>query len=406
MLQQLSRPTRARRTVAAAAVSVLGACGLVLVAAAPASAADDTVLTTGERLVEGDRLVSPSGRYALEVRTGELLLTERANAFVAAVELPLETGVGSVVLQGDGNLVVLSPQGGVLSSFETDGSGATAVRVQDDRNIVFSGAGGAVVADASTYQQELVLQGTALLPGDAVPGAGGTAVRMQTDGNLVLYRGTTPLWDSRTSGNPGAAAVVQADGNLVVYAADRRPLYASGSVVTGDSESIVLLEVEDTELSVKRLTAGGSDPGVPVSLWASNSRRAGDPRGTDGVLVPGDELEPGEFRTAGACTLVMQADGNLVEYCSTATGVRAVFSTGVPRGSSNSEEFVTGLAIMQPDGNFVVYRVTAFGGITGPVFDTRTRTPGSSLVVQADSNVVVYGPAGRPTWSRTTGRIG
>src|SRR5690348_16651097 len=40
---------------------------------------------------------------------------------------------------------------------------------------------------------------------------------MQTDGNLVLYQGTTALWNSGTQGHAGATAIMQTDGNLVVY---------------------------------------------------------------------------------------------------------------------------------------------------------------------------------------------
>lgn len=40
---------------------------------------------------------------------------------------------------------------------------------------------------------------------------------MQADGNLVLYYGSTPLWDTQTQGNPGAHVGMQTDGNLVVY---------------------------------------------------------------------------------------------------------------------------------------------------------------------------------------------
>lgn len=44
---------------------------------------------------------------------------------------------------------------------------------------------------------------------------------MQGDGNLVLYQGSTPLWNSGTGGqNCGSgqcAAFFQSDGNFVVY---------------------------------------------------------------------------------------------------------------------------------------------------------------------------------------------
>jgi surface antigen len=56
-------------------------------------------------------------------------------------------------------------------------------------------------------------------------------------------------------------------------------------------------------------------------------------------------------------------------------------------------------AIMQTDGNFVVY---AAGG--KPVWWTGTATPGSRIVMQADGNLVVYAPGGQALWwSGTSG---
>ena len=54
-------------------------------------------------------------------------------------------------------------------------------------------------------------------------------------------------------------------------------------------------------------------------------------------------------------------------------------------------------ALLQPDGNFVVY------GPDGPVWATNTvgRT-GSRLVLQSDGNVVLYGVVNQPVWSTNT----
>jgi hypothetical protein len=39
----------------------------------------------------------------------------------------------------------------------------------------------------------------------------------QGDGNVVAYRGTTPTWNSGTSGRATTQLVMQTDGNLVLY---------------------------------------------------------------------------------------------------------------------------------------------------------------------------------------------
>ncbi|WP_236873207.1 protease pro-enzyme activation domain-containing protein [Burkholderia sp. MSMB0856] len=58
----------------------------------------------------------------------------------------------------------------------------------------------------------------------------GAYAAMQTDGNLVVYSPTgVPLWYSGTNGNPGAVTYIQDDGNLVIYAqAPRWNTYTSG----------------------------------------------------------------------------------------------------------------------------------------------------------------------------------
>ncbi|MEU9040737.1 MULTISPECIES: hypothetical protein [unclassified Kitasatospora] len=52
---------------------------------------------------------------------------------------------------------------------------------------------------------------------------------MQGDGNVVLYRGTTPIWVAKGAIPNGNILVMQDDGNLVVYAADNTPLWASNT---------------------------------------------------------------------------------------------------------------------------------------------------------------------------------
>jgi hypothetical protein len=182
---------------------------------------------------------------------------------------------------------------------------------------------------------------TTLLPGESLTSSNGRyQMLFQSDGNLVVYAaGGRVVWAS-SSYAPGGAFVAQSDGNLVIYSAS----------------------------------------GAPV--WASRTASA-------------------------ASTLVMQDDGNLVDYSATAGA--AVWSTGGDRTdllptnrALGTAQVLTSLngqyqAIMQGDGNFVVYRV---GGV--PVFATRTAGPGAQLVMQADGNVVIYS-AGTPLWATRTG---
>jgi hypothetical protein len=113
-----------------------------------------------------------------------------------------------------------------------------------------------------------------------------------------------------------------------------------------------------------------------------------------------DRLNPGEFLRRGtanttltsrngAYRLAMQDDGNLVAY----HGSHAIWATNTV-GTDGDK------AIMQVDGNFVLYHVDG-----RPLWASSTNgRPGCYLVMQDDGNVVVYQP-NFPAWaSNTAGR--
>lgn len=105
---------------------------------------------------------------------------------------------------------------------------------------------------------------------------------------------------------------------------------------------------------------------------------------TRSTLHAGERLAPGERLTSGngRFTLVMQHDGNLVEY----DGGTPVWATGTSAADSTFEA--------QGDGNFVVY---APGHVAR--WATGTSRAGSVLTVQDDRNVVVYAPGNQPVWA-------
>jgi hypothetical protein len=233
-----------------------------------------------------------------------------------------------------------------------------------------------------------------LLAGDSVQGERNVSrLLMQSDGNLVLYRGATALWSSRTAGNPGAFAVMQADGNLVVYsspATGRRALFDSGSAQ--GAVVPVELAVEDTEVSVNYLWNGWAH--APKSpLWASNWASS--------RLASGDELDEGDRRMSpdGRCVLSAVQTG-LVLVCDD----RSTWTTRPPAGGYLPG--VYGVSRMQSDGNLVGYRFAeGTSRVVDVPYNTRSFVPGSYMVLQDDRNVVVRAPDGRPTWSRLTGPI-
>jgi hypothetical protein len=50
-------------------------------------------------------------------------------------------------------------------------------------------------------------------------------LKFQSDGNLVLYKGSSALWDSNTNGDGGDRVIMQEDGNLVVYKSNGDPVW-------------------------------------------------------------------------------------------------------------------------------------------------------------------------------------
>jgi len=101
-------------------------------------------------------------------------------------------------------------------------------------------------------------------------------------------------------------------------------------------------------------------------------------------LNPGGELTAGQYLTSPSTQyeLIMQTDGNLVEYGPSG----AVWSTG-----TSGSNFVA----MQTDGNLVIYRTTG-----GAIWSSNTSNGSPAvLALQDDSNVVVY-QGSTPTWSR------
>lgn len=187
-------------------------------------------------------------------------------------------------------------------------------------------------------------QGDTLTEGQALfsPLGEGFELILQTDGNLVEYLVSAgrAVWSSRTSG-AGETLRFQTDGNIVLYSSTNHALWSTG-------------------------TFGAN----PATVFGVN---------VNGALY-----------AATARTLLWS-----VPPAVPANDI-AISRLQSPNGRYS--------AVMQPDGNFVVY-----SSVTGALWSSRTSGhPGSFLVLQQDdSNVVIYGPSGAPLWStRTSGRVG
>jgi hypothetical protein len=105
-----------------------------------------------------------------------------------------------------------------------------------------------------------------------------------------------------------------------------------------------------------------------------------------GVLRAGQWLGPDQsvFSCDGRFQLRMQSDGNLVLYHFNSP----IWASNTIRGA---------MAVMQGDGNFVLYDTGGFVPLS-----SGTVVPGSHLGIQDDGNVVVYTPWNTPLWATNT----
>lgn len=115
-----------------------------------------------------------------------------------------------------------------------------------------------------------------------------------------------------------------------------------------------------------------------------------------GVLSSGSSLSAGDRVQSPnkKYVLTLQDDGNLVLY-NTSTS-ETVWATYTNRSSS-----LVHTAIMQLDGNFVLY----YADNTLAWESSTAGNPGSHLEVQDDGNVVIYTPSHTPVWQSHTANL-
>lgn len=193
---------------------------------------------------------------------------------------------------------------------------------------------------------------------------------MQGDGNLVEYVAGRALWSSGTVGHPGASLYMQGtDGNLVIYDAAKNALWQAK---TGGNPGDRLALQVDANLVVYS--------GENKALWTNNQ--------TNNSLRAGEQLRPGWYLQSSdrKYRLVMQGDGNLVEY----KGGSALWSSGTVGHPGAAVE------LQDSDGNLVIYDTAGMA-----LWQAKTAgNPGDRLQLQTDGNLVVYAASGQVLWSR------
>jgi hypothetical protein len=94
---------------------------------------------------------------------------------------------------------------------------------------------------------------------------------------------------------------------------------------------------------------------------------------------------------------VMQTDGNLVVYTAAKIGF---YLPGTVVWSASTNNSCAVRAIMQTDGNFVLYKTKISSNPEYAVYASNTQGhPGAWITMQDDGNLVVYSAAGEPLWA-------
>jgi hypothetical protein len=183
---------------------------------------------------------------------------------------------------------------------------------------------------------------------------------LQGDGNLVLYgQNRQALWASNTSGLPVAVATLQGDGNLVLSNGTGGVIWASNSF----GHVGAWLNVEDD--GDVAIYAPGGPHFDPNPQWWSTGTTVGPAGVTD---AQSDRLAS-----------------------------NAVLAPNTYLRSANNQY----IAVMQGDGNLVVYRANWFA-----VWASNTNNaPGSHLVMQLNGDLDIVGPTGSTVWSSNTSRL-
>jgi hypothetical protein len=339
-----------------------------------ARAADrfSNALVGGEELRGGQRIVSDTGGYSFQMQTdGNAVVYDSRGGAVWSTGT---AGRGDrVLMQTDGNMVVYSARGTAIWTTQTTNEAGATLIIQGDGNLVvyrengspaWASRTGRVIPEPVT---DTLFAGQTLRPVHQLTSANGRfRAVMQSDGNFVGYGPQGVVWAIGSTG-AGNRLALQGDGNAVLYGANDSVKWNSGTRGSGlrlgvnNSGSLIIVAKDDSVL----WTSQAAFPST--TLYGPNSLDAGS-----------------YLRSAnGAYRAVMQADGNFVVYG----------RPGVPwstrtfeRGSFFAIDALGYLAVGTED------RLD-WSAVPGPAFTGPFR-----LVMQDDGNLVEYDGRDRVVW--------
>jgi hypothetical protein len=272
-------------------------------------------------LTPGQSLSSPNGQYYLIMQTDGNLVVYATGGKPVWSSGTNGKGVTQMVMQTDGNLVLYRGSTPVWAS-NTPGNGGGVLNVLNNGMLSISREGMPIWGSAGLA----ALPPFTMVPGQSVTSPAGLyTLTLQTDGNLVERNASgTIFWTSGTNGLGVTQAVMQGDGNLVIYAGSKA-VWSSG---TPGNAGATLAVGDNGTVAVVSGTA---------QLWSAPIQLQ-----NNAALLPGQSLSSPN----GTYFLIMQTDGNLVEYNTSGS----VFWSSGTNGKGVTQ------MVMQSDGNLVLYK--------------------------------------------------
>jgi len=238
--------------------------------------------------------------------------------------------------------------------------------------------------------------GQTMHEGDSLASPNGQYLaELQTDGNFVVYSPHGALWANGRNNHYGVNRLeLQNDGNLVQYLWNNYPLWATNTSAGGGA---FLVMQDDGNLV---LYSSSSRP-----LWASNTSQ---PAATTAIPQPvsvpivaspthadyltvGQGLNEGQYLSSGTFAALLQTDGNFVLY-----------NNGHPLWASGTNNAAGQLRlVLQDDSNLVLYTPS-----NQPVWSTATydSVKLAKLALGFDGSLQLFS-AGAPLWSANQGRL-
>lgn len=362
-----------------------------------------TFLKVGDYLPVGSYMKSPCGKYFVVMQPNGNLGVYRGDN--PAAQSDYLWGSGAIlyrtrpnmtvkgefyaIMQNDGNFVIYKGPGpqaqgaGVWNSGVTAGGNTFHATIREDGTLaVFGGTDPGNIQGMIWNSGKYFLRpGDKLLTGSLLisPNKSYFAI-LNIDGEIAVYKGyglsfaQRRIWNSQNkgTGNGNYYAIFQSDGNLVVEHTATGTLWSSGTHCHTTGKKVTILENGTIAIVNEKDQS---------FTWTTRN----DILSVDQMIKTGDMLVSANHKYYA----IMQNDGNFVVYKGSGPDHRERFIWGTSTTATGGTFF----ALMQGDGNLVVYKGASLQDAQGVMWESKQNQPGYHpyfAIMQDDGNFAIY----------------